>query len=92
MMKAKSELQVALASARTALANAKVSVKELVEAVKAEKQKAIQDKATSKEAKRQEAIRKAQAKLAKLLDKANPVGIKALKAARKPSPVIVTKG
>lgn len=91
-MKAKSELQVALASARTALANAKVSVKELVEAVKAEKAKAIQDKATSKEAKRQEAIRKAQAKLAKLLDKANPVGIKALKAARKPSPVIVTKG
>ncbi len=91
-MKAKTELQVALAAARTALANAKVSVKELAEAVKAEKEKAIQDKATSKEAKRQEAIRKAQAKLAKLLDKANPVGIKALKAARKPSPVIVTKG
>lgn len=91
-MKAKSELQMALVAARTALATAKVQVKELAEAVKAEKAKAVQAKATAKEAKRQEAIRKAQAKLAKLLDKTNPVGIKALKAARKPSPVIVTKG
>ena len=91
-MKAKSELQVALAAARTALATTKVQVKELVQAVKAEKEKALQDKATAKEAKRQEAIRKAQAKLAKLLDKANPVGVQARKAARKPSPVIITKG
>ena len=60
-MKAKSELQVALAAARTALATTKVQVKELVQAVKAEKEKALQDKVTAKEAKRQEAIRKAQA-------------------------------
>lgn len=91
-MKAKSELQVALATARTALAFTKVQIKELTQAVKAEKEKALQDKATAKEAKRQAAIRKAEAALAKLLDKANPVGVKALKAARKPSPVIVTKG
>lgn len=91
-MKAKTELQVALAAARTALAQAKVSVKELAEAVKVEKAKALQAKATAKEAKRQESIRKAQATLARLMDKAHPVGVKARKAARKPGPVIVTKG
>jgi hypothetical protein len=88
----KTDTQVALAWARTALANAKVSVKELVQAVKAEKERAVQAKATTKEAKRQASIRKAQATLARLMDKANPVGAKARKAARRPGPVIVTKG
>ena len=91
-MTVKTDTQVALAAARTALTLAKVSVKELVEAVKVEKEKAVQAKATAKEAKRQSAIRKAQATLARLLDKTNPVGSKARKAARKPGPVIVTKG
>ena len=91
-MTAKTDTQVALAAARTALALAKVSVKELVEAVKVEKEKALQAKVTAKETKRQTAIRKAQATLARLLDKTNPVGVKALKAARRPGPVIVTKG
>ena len=91
-MTVKTELQVALATARTALAYAKVSVKELVHAVKVEKEKAVQAKVTAKEAKRQASIRKAQATLARLLDKTNPVGVKARKAARKPGPVVVTKG
>ena len=51
-MTAKTDTQMALAWARTALAQAKVSVKELVEAVKVEKEKALQAKATAKEAKR----------------------------------------
>jgi formate-dependent nitrite reductase cytochrome c552 subunit len=83
---------VALANARLALTTAKAQIKELVVAVKVEKEKALQAKATAKEAKRQEAIRKAQAKLAKLMDKANPVGVQARKAARKPGPVVSTKG
>jgi formate-dependent nitrite reductase cytochrome c552 subunit len=91
-MTAKTELQVALANARIALTTAKAQIKELVVAVKVEKEKALQAKATTKEAKRQEAIRKAQAKLAKLMDKANPVGVQARKAARKPGPVVSTKG
>lgn len=92
IMTVKTDTQVALAAARTALALAKVSVKELVQAVKAEKERAVQAKATAKEAKRQASIRKAQATLARLLDKTNPVGAKARKAARRPGPVIVTKG
>ncbi len=81
-----------MANARLALTTAKAQIKELVVAVKVEKEKALQAKATAKEAKRQEAIRKAQAKLAKLMDKANPVGVQARKAARKPGPVVSTKG
>lgn len=91
-MTVKTDTQVALAAARTALALAKVSVKELVHAVKVEKEKAVQAKVTAKEAKRQASIRKAQATLDRLLDKTNPVGVKARKAARKPSPVVVTRG
>jgi hypothetical protein len=91
-MKSKSDLQVALAAARLALNTAKVQVKELAVAVKAEKEKALQAKAAAKEARHQNAILKAQAKLAKLMDKANPVGVQARKAARKPGPVVSTKG
>jgi len=43
-------------------------------------------------ARREAAIQKAQEKLQRLLDKANPVGTKALKANRKPSAVIITPG
>ena len=98
-MKSKTNTQVALAAARTALALAKASVKELVEAAKVEKERALQAKvytkgvkAAAKEEKRQASIQRAQATLARLLNKTNPVGIMAMKAARKPGPVTVTKG
>ena len=49
-------------------------------------------KAEAAAARREAAIQKAQEKLQRLLDKANPVGAKALKANRKPSAAIVTSG
>ena len=52
-----------------------------------------QAKAAAKAEKQAAAIVKAQARLQKLLDKqAAPVGVKAIKANRKPSKAIVTKG
>ena len=49
-------------------------------------------KAEQREAKRAAAIEKAKARLQRLLDKQNPVGTAARKAARKPSKPVVTFG
>ena len=61
-------------------------------ALKEAKATAKADRAAAAELKRTNAIAKAQARLQKLLDKQNPVGAKALKAARKPGAVTITKG
>ena len=49
-------------------------------------------KAEQRAAKREAAIEKAKARLQRLLDKQNPVGTAARKAARKPSKPVVTFG
>lgn len=90
-MKNVSQTQAALAEARLALKSTKVLVAELSAKVKAEREAARIAKAEAVASKRAAAIAKAQARLQKLLDKANPVGAKALKANRKPGKVTVTK-
>jgi len=61
-------------------------------AAKVAKVAAANAKADALAQKRAAAIAKAQARLQKLLDKQSaPVGVKAIKAARKPGPVTVTK-
>jgi len=75
---------------REAIKALKASIKETMEYQRQEKL-AIKVYRAAKAAERREvAIAKAQAKLQRLLDKANPVGAKALKANRKPSACTVT--
>ena len=56
------------------------------------RQAAAEARAKAKADKQAAAIVKAQARLQKLLDKQNPVGAKAIKAAKRPSKVTVTYG
>jgi predicted hydrolase (HD superfamily) len=109
----KTELQMALANQRVILKDARVQlsvtkqiVKELLEAVVAEKSalrtaKAAEaaSKALAREEKERNKIARAQERLDKLMAKIQarstpdrPVGVRALKAARKPGPVTVLKG
>ena len=93
MTKAPSMLVSALKQARINLANAKLEVQRLAAGVKQERENAKAAKAASKADKQAAAIAKAQARLEKLLAKqAAPVGVKALKAARRPSKAVVTYG
>lgn len=89
MTKAPSTLVSALKQARINLANAKLEVQRLAAGVKQERENAIAAKAQAKADRQAAAIAKAQARLQKLLEKqAAPVGVKALKANRKPSKVV----
>ena len=93
MTKAPSMLVTALKQARIELANAKLEVQRLAAGVKQERENAKAAKAEAKASKQAAAIAKAQARLEKLLAKqAAPVGVKALKAARRPSKAVVTYG
>ena len=86
MSKAKSQLAIQLAEARHALKAQKVVVAELSAKAKAERQAA-------KAGKVEAAIQRAQARLAKLLDKqTGAVGTKARKAAKRPSKGVVLTG
>jgi hypothetical protein len=97
MSKSPSKLEASLKAARIALANAKLEVQRLAVGVKvereqkrAEKQVAKEAKAAAAQVKREAAIAKTQARLQKLLEKqAAPVGVKALKANRKPGKAVV---
>ena len=89
MTKALSPLAAELVSARASLAFFKEQVKQLTAQVKHERFALKNDKLVTAEARRAAAIAKAQEKLDKLLAKqAQPVGVKALKANRKPSKVV----
>ena len=89
MTKALSPLAAELVSARSSLAFFKEQVKQLTAQVKHERFALKNDKLVKAEARRAAAIEKAEARLAKLLAKqAQPVGVKALKANRKPSKVV----
>ena len=89
MTKALSPLAAELVSARASLAFFKEQVKQLTAQVKHERFAVKNDKLVKAEARRAAAIAKAQEKLDKLLAKqAQPVGVKALKANRKPSKVV----
>ena len=88
MSKVLSPLAVELASARSSLSFFKSEVQYLAAKVKAEKIAAKADKVDARLAKRAVSIAKAQAKLDRLMA---PVGVKALKANRKPSKVKTTK-
>ena len=86
MSKAKSPVALALAEARHALKAQKAIVAELSAKAKTERQAA-------KAGKVEAAIQRAQARLAKLLDKqVGPVGAKAAKAAKRPSKGTVLTG
>ena len=88
MSKNPSQLEASLKAARVALANAKLEVQRLAAGVKQERENAKAAKAEAKASKQAAAIAKAQARLEKLLAKqAAPVGVKALKANRKPGKV-----
>jgi multidrug resistance efflux pump len=92
MTKPVSTLAAALKQARIDLANAKLEVARLAAGVKQERENAKAAKAEAKATKQAAAIAKAQARLQKLLEKqAAPVGIKAKKAAKRPSKAVVTK-
>ena len=87
--KAPSMLVAALKQARIDLVNAKLEVQRLAAGVKQERENAKAAKAEAKASKQAAAIAKAQARLQKLLEKqAAPVGVKALKANRKPGKVV----
>jgi hypothetical protein len=75
---------------REAIKALKASIKETVEYNRQEKLATKVYKAAKAAERREVAIAKAQAKLDRLLAKTNPVGAKALKANRKPSPVTVS--
>ena len=98
--KALSPLAIELASAKQSLAFFRKEVKDLTARLKQERWSIGYDKQIKREAKvavaaakREAAIAKAQARLQKLLEKqAQPVGVKALKANRKPSKAVVTEG
>lgn len=89
MAKAKSFLATALSAKREALKALKAEVAQLAKQYAYERFALKQDKATKAAARKEAAIAKAKAKLEKLTA---PVGVKALKANRKPSAVVVTKG
>ena len=89
MAKAKSFLGSALANKRQELKALKAEVAQLAKQYAHERFALKQDKTAKAEARKTAAIAKAKAKLEKLMA---PVGAKALKANRKPSAVIVTKG
>lgn len=89
MAKVKSPLAIALASKRAALKALKAEVAQLSKQYAHERFALKQDKQTKAQARKAAAIAKAKAKLEKLMA---PVGAKAIKANRKPSAVIVTKG
>ena len=107
MAKALSPLAVELVSARESLAFWRKQVLDLSARLKHERFALANDKLAKREAKaearrnreslaalkRENAIAKAQIRLQRLLDKqAQPVGVKALKANRKPSKAVVTEG
>ena len=75
---------------REAIKALKASIKETVEYNRQEKLAAKVYKAAKAAERREVAIAKAQAKLQRLLDKANPVGAKAIRSNRKPSACTVT--
>jgi hypothetical protein len=79
-----------LTQKREAVKALKAAIKEEATMRRLSKEFAKAEKAKAAEARREVAIAKAQAKLQRLLDKANPVGAKALKANRKPSACTVT--
>ena len=88
MTKALSPLALELAEARTSAKFWKERAQFLAVAVKQEKADALLAKSQARREREANAIAKAQLKLQKLLDKqAAPVGVKALKANRKPSKV-----
>jgi len=89
MSKALSPLQAELASARASLKFFKSEVSFLAAKVKAEKSNALLAKEQAAEAKRADAIAKAQARLDKLLSKSvGAVGAKAIKANKRPSKAV----
>jgi hypothetical protein len=89
MAKSKSFLGSALALKREALKALKAEVAQMAKQYAHERFAVKQDKQDKAAARKAVAIAKAKAKLEKLTA---PVGAKALKANRKPSAVIVTKG
>jgi hypothetical protein len=89
MAKAKSFLSDLLSAKRSELKALKAEVAQLAKQYSHERFALKEDKATKAAARKEAAIAKAKAKLEKLTA---PVGAKALKANRKPSAVIVTKG
>jgi hypothetical protein len=80
-----------LTQKRAAVAALKQSIKDDVAFRKQEKLALKADKVKAREAKLEARIAKQLATLQKLKDKANPVGTKAIKAAKRPGPVTVTK-
>jgi len=76
---------------RAAVKALKAAIAETVAYHRQEKLAAKVYKAAKAAERREVAIAKAQAKLQRLLDKANPVGAKAIKANRKPSACTVTQ-
>lgn len=89
MTKALSPLALELAEARTNAKFWKERAAFLAVSVKREREDAKLEKSAKRREREQNAIAKAQLKLQKLLDKqAAPVGVKALKANRKPSKVV----
>jgi hypothetical protein len=89
MAKAKSFLSGALSAKRLELKALKAEVAQLAKQYAHERFAIKQDKVVMAAARKAAAIAKVKAKLEKLTA---PVGAKALKANRKPSAVIVTKG
>ena len=91
MSKSHSPLALELAEARTNAKFWKERARFLAASVKSEKQDLLLAKSAARRQREAAAIAKAQLKLQKLLDKsAAPVGVKALKANRKPSKAVVT--
>jgi hypothetical protein len=75
---------------RQAIMVLKMSIKEQLEYNRQEKEATKVYRAAKAAERREVAIAKAQAKLQRLLDKANPVGAKAIKANKQPSACTVT--
>lgn len=84
--------RAAIAALRESIKADRAAGKDARLAQRAERAAAKAAKAEAREQKRLAAIERAKAKLQKLLDKANPVGTAARKAARKPSKATVTYG
>ena len=87
-----SEKKIALKTLRAEIATLRVAVKTDRAIAKQAKENVKFDKAAAREVKRVAAIAKAEARLEKLKSKGTkPVGVKAMKAARKAGPVTVMK-
>jgi hypothetical protein len=84
--------RAAIVALRDSIKAERASRKDAAAAKRAERAEAKAAKAAAAIVKREAAIAKAQARLQKLLDKQNPVGTAARKAARKPSKPTVTYG